>query len=140
MARGRKTGWSTAAQEIVDRLFVYGTLRSGETARSMIAEHISGSVPGTAYGSIYAFEEGYAGFIAGGDNLVVGEIVTLADLAAAFPLLDAYEGQDYQRVLIKANTSDGEEIWTWVYTLVDPTLAEQAQHIPSGDWANPDAA
>lgn len=134
----RRPGWSTAAQEIVDRLFVYGTLRSGQHARSLIAQHVAGSEPATMKGRIYALPEGYPGFVApsgdDADEIVHGELVTLTDLAAAFALLDAYEGADFSRVLRQADCA-GVNRWTWVYELTQPSLADTGVLIPSGDWS-----
>src|SRR5262245_20653785 len=53
--RGRRTaGWSASRQAIVDRLFVYGSLRTGQAARSLIANHVIGSQPATVMGLLYA--------------------------------------------------------------------------------------
>lgn len=133
----RKPGWSTAAQEIVHRLFVYGTLRSGQHARSLVADHVAASQPATMPGAIYAFPEGYPGFVAhaGDGDRVVGELLELRDLTAAFLLLDAYEGDDFQRILAKARTADGDDVWCWVYALTDPEHAARGQRIASGDWS-----
>jgi gamma-glutamylcyclotransferase (GGCT)/AIG2-like uncharacterized protein YtfP len=132
--RGRRPGWATAANEIVDRIFVYGTLRAGQPARSMMAEHVVSSEPATLPGAIYAFPDGYPGYTPSTDGTVVGELVTLRDLTAAFLLLDAYEGDDYDRVLSKATTEGGDQVWCWVYQLKDPALTARGAPIPSGDW------
>lgn len=133
---GRKPGWSTDAQEIVDRVFVYGTLRAGQAPRSMIENHVYDARPATMAGRIVAFpDEGYPGFVADDDAVVLGEVVFLHDLAAAFALLDAYEGEDFRRTLRKATLDNGTEVWCWVYVLADPTLAAAGQPIPSGDWS-----
>jgi gamma-glutamylcyclotransferase (GGCT)/AIG2-like uncharacterized protein YtfP len=131
---GRKTGWSTAAQEVVDRVFAYGTLRQGQPPRSLIADHVARAAPATLAGRIHAFDAGYPGLVAGGDDRVVGEVVWLTDLAAAFALLDAYEGDDFERVLHRARLDSGEEIWAWCYVLVDPTMAAAGALIADGDW------
>lgn len=135
----RRPGWSTAAQEIVDRLFVYGTLRQGQHARSLIAQHVAGSEPATMKGRIYAMPEGYPGFVAPSSNddhaLVHGELVTLTDLAAAFALIDAYEGAYFSRVLRQADGADASR-WTWVYELTPPSLADAGVLIASGDWSD----
>ncbi|HUH05303.1 MAG TPA: gamma-glutamylcyclotransferase family protein [Kofleriaceae bacterium] len=137
----RRPGWSTAAQEIVDRLFVYGTLRQGQQARALIAQHVAGSEPATMRGRIYAMPEGYPGFVApadGADDAVVhGELVTLTDLAAAFALLDAYEGNNFSRVLRQAEAA-GANRWTWVYELTPPSLADAGVWIASGTWSDSD--
>jgi len=132
--RGRKPGWSTDAHDIVDRLFAYGELRSGQQARSMIEDHVASWQPATMQGSIYVLSDGYPALVPGSDDLVTGEVVTLKDLAAVFALLDAFEGESYTRIMQKARLADGSESWTWVYALADPAQAEHAEHVVSGDW------
>ena len=131
---GRRPGWSTDAQQVVDRLFLYGTMRAGQTARSMIAEHVAAAEPATMRGRLWAFADGYPGFLPEGDGTVIGELITLRDLTAAFPLLDAYEGTEFARTLERARTADGREQWAWVYEIRDPAMGSQGEPIDSGDW------
>jgi gamma-glutamylcyclotransferase (GGCT)/AIG2-like uncharacterized protein YtfP len=120
---------------VVNRLFVYGTLRSGQAARSLIANHVLAAVPATARGRMFALPDGYPGFLPGTDGRVVGEMMTLSDLAAAFALLDAYEGEDFMRSLQEVELGDGTTVWAWCYVLRTPALAEEGEPIPGGDWA-----
>lgn len=122
-------------QAVVNRLFVYGTLRSGQAARSLIANHVLAAVPATARGRMFALPDGYPGFLPGSDGRVVGEMMTLSDLAAAFALLDAYEGEDFMRSLQEVELGDGTTLWAWCYVLRSPALAEEGEPIPGGDWA-----
>lgn len=127
---------TTGSHEILDRLFVYGTLRQGQTARSLVANQVTRTAKASTTGSIYAFPMGHPGFVEGdGTGTVVGEVVWLSDLAATFGLLDAYEGQDFARVIRKVTLDEtNEEIWAWVYTLADPTTAQFGTLIADGDW------
>lgn len=129
----RKPGFSSAVQDVVDRLFVYGTLRSGEPARSLIADHVVRFEPATSTGTLYGFDE-YPGLIDEGDASVIGELVWLSDLPAAFALLDAYEGADFIRILKKIQRAGHEDEWAWCYILADRRTAEAGAVIPSGDW------
>jgi gamma-glutamylcyclotransferase (GGCT)/AIG2-like uncharacterized protein YtfP len=129
----RSAGYSSAIHEVVDRLFVYGTLRTGQTARSLIADHVARAVPATTTGTLIAFPE-YPGLVDAGSDTIVGELVWLRDLAAAFALLDAYEGEDFLRILKKVRLESGEDEWGWCYVLADPRLAEAGTTVPSGDW------
>lgn len=116
-------------------MFVYGTLRAGQAARSLIADQVQDARPATIRGRIVAFAaEGYPGFVAEGDGLVQGEVVFLRDLAAAFALLDAYEGEEFRRTLRAAVLDDGTEVWCWIYVLSNPDAAAAGEPIPSGDW------
>ena len=119
----------------MDRLFVYSTLRKGQTARSLIANHIARCVPASTVGAIYAFPMGYAGFVDADDPCrVIGEVLWLTDLAATFGLLDAYEGDEFARVLKQALLDTGEAVWTWIYVLADPDTAQHGTRIDHGDW------
>ena len=122
-------------QAVVNRLFVYGTLRSGQAARSLIADSVLAAVPATARGRMFALPDGYPGFLPGTDGRVVGEMMTLSDLAAAFALLVAYEGEDFTRSLQEVELGDGTTVWAWCYVLRSPALAEEGEPIPGGDWA-----
>jgi len=136
VGKGRRApGWSTGQQEIINRLFVYGTLRTGQPARSLIANHVISSRPARVTGRMYAMPDGYPGFVPGPDGIVVGEVVTISELAAAFALLDAYEGDDFLRSLQKVDLLDGSHAWTWCYLLRRPHDLVGADPIHSGDWA-----
>jgi len=124
---------TTGSHDVLDRLFVYGTLRRGQTARSLIANSITRCMRASAIGRIYAFPMGYPGYNEGA-GIVVGELLWLTDLAATFGLLDAYEGEDFARILKQVTTETGEELWTWIYTLADPEAIKLGTWIEDGDW------
>jgi gamma-glutamylcyclotransferase (GGCT)/AIG2-like uncharacterized protein YtfP len=126
---------TTGSHEVLDRLFVYGTMRQGQTARSLLANSITRCIPAHTSGKIYAFPMGYPGYTEGdGSGKVVGEIVWLTELAATFGLIDAYEGEDFARVIKQVTTESGELVWTWIYTLSDPTAIKHGTLIDDGDW------
>lgn len=127
----RATG-STAA---LDRLFVYATLRQGQTARSLIANQIARCATASLSGAIYAFPTGYAGFIESGQRRVIGEVLWLTDLAATIGLLDAYEGDDFARVIKQVELDTGESVWAWIYVLADPDMAQHGALLEHSDWA-----
>jgi gamma-glutamylcyclotransferase (GGCT)/AIG2-like uncharacterized protein YtfP len=124
---------TTGSHEILDRLFVYGTLRTGQTARSLMANSVRRSEPAKARGQLYAFPMGHPGFVEG-EGEVTGEMCWLGDLAATFALLDAYEGVDFTRVIRKVRLNSGAELWAWVYVLTDSTAVRLGEHITDGDW------
>ena len=127
---------TTGSHEILDRLFVYGTLRQGQTARSLVANQIKKCEKAWTAGSIYAFPMGHPGFVEGdGSGRVEGEVIWLTELAATFGLLDAYEGQDFVRVIRQVHLEEsGEQVWAWVYTLADPSNVKFGTLIQHGDW------
>lgn len=128
MAERRPTG-----TQVLDRLFVYGTMRQGQTARSLIANQIARSAMATTRGTIFAFPLGYPGFVEG-DGSVCGEVIWLTELAATFALLDAYEGADFTRVVRPVELANGEVMTAWLYALADPAAARHGVQIPHGDW------
>lgn len=138
--RRRQTGTfeaekTTGSHDVLDRLFVYGTMRQGQTARSLIANQIQRCVPAHTTGCIYAFPMGYPGYTEGDSKTrVVGEVLWLTELAATFGLLDAYEGRDFARVLRQVTLATGELIWTWIYALADPQAIQLGTLVPDGDW------
>ncbi len=142
MTRKSRTGSfeverTTGTHEVLDRLFVYGTMRQGQTARSLLANNIVRSVPAWTSGRIYAFPMGYPGFSdaeLAGESRILGEVVWLSDLAATFGLLDAYEGEDFARVLKEVTTADGHTLWTWIYALSNPGAVRHGTLIEDGDW------
>jgi gamma-glutamylcyclotransferase (GGCT)/AIG2-like uncharacterized protein YtfP len=120
---------------VVDLLFVYGTLRSGQAARSLVANYVAESQPARAAGRIFAMNDGYPALLPGPLGTVVGELCQLRELIAAFALLDAYEGEDFSRILLEVQDGEGKPIWAWAYVLADPTQADEGELIESGDWA-----
>ena len=126
----------TGSNEVIDRLFVYATLRQGQTARSLIANQITRSAQAWTTGAIYVFPMGYAGFVEADEpHRVVGEVLWLTELPATFGLLDAYEGHDFARVIKQVTLESGEPVWCWLYVLADPDAAQHGRRIEHGDWA-----
>jgi gamma-glutamylcyclotransferase (GGCT)/AIG2-like uncharacterized protein YtfP len=125
---------TTGSHEVLDRLFVYGTMRQGQTARSLIANQITAAVPATTTGKIFAFPMGYPGYVEEGSGVVRGEVLWLIELAATFGLLDAYEGQDFARMIHQVTLESGEQVWAWIYVLSDPGAVKLGTHIEDGDW------
>jgi gamma-glutamylcyclotransferase (GGCT)/AIG2-like uncharacterized protein YtfP len=124
----------TLPATVVDRMFVYGSLRTGQSARDVIAPFVVGSEAATVRGSLYAFPSGYPGVVPDDGGAVVGEVLRLRELAAAFPLLDAFEGEDFIRVMVEATTATGPQ-WVWLYALTSPELAHHGVRIEHGDWS-----
>jgi gamma-glutamylcyclotransferase (GGCT)/AIG2-like uncharacterized protein YtfP len=125
---------TTGSHEVLDRLFVYGTLRNGQTARSLVANQITHALPARTQGTIYAFPMGYPGFVEEGTGMVHGEVLWLTELAATFGLLDAYEGEDFARMIRQVTLADGEVVWAWIYVLSDPGAVKLGTRIEDGDW------
>jgi len=131
---------TTGSSDALDRLFVYATLRQGQTARSLIAHQIAKAVPATTSGTIYAFPMGYGGFLEAAEPRgcdaprVIGELVWLNELPATLGLLDAYEGPEFARVIRQVQLETGESLWSWIYVLADPDAIKHGTPIEHGDW------
>jgi gamma-glutamylcyclotransferase (GGCT)/AIG2-like uncharacterized protein YtfP len=126
---------TTGSNEVLDRLFVYSTLRTGQTARALITNQVARCVPASMPGEIYAFPTGSAGLLeAQLPCRVIGEVLWLTDLPATFGLLDAYEGDDFARVIKQVDLESGEALWAWVYVMADPDMARHGTRIEHGDW------
>jgi gamma-glutamylcyclotransferase (GGCT)/AIG2-like uncharacterized protein YtfP len=137
--RRRSTGTfeverTTGSHEVLDRLFVYGTMRQGQTARSLIANQITKWEKAYVDGAIYAFPMGYPGFVEADGSRVIGEVLWLTELAATFGLLDAYEGQDFARIVRVTRLESGDQLWAWIYVLSDPSAIQLGALIKDGDW------
>lgn len=133
----------TGSNEVIDRLFVYATLRQGQTAHSLIAAQITRCEPASTTGAIYVFPMGYAGFIEAPEKApeqspeplrVVGEVLWLTELPATFGLLDAYEGPEFARVIKQVTLASGEAVWAWIYVLSDPDAVNHGRLLEGGDW------
>jgi gamma-glutamylcyclotransferase (GGCT)/AIG2-like uncharacterized protein YtfP len=96
-----------------DRLFVYGTLRPGDSAWPLLAGHTFGR-PSRAVltGALYDTGRGYPAF-RGGDGLVPGWSVRLRSPAVALAELDLYEGLGYRRVRM---VDSAGLCWTYVWS------------------------
>jgi gamma-glutamylcyclotransferase (GGCT)/AIG2-like uncharacterized protein YtfP len=119
----------------MNHLFVYGTLRSD--AASPWSQFLFGASTlvgfARARGVLYQLD-GYPGMkaVAGSDSWVTGEVYRLEDPSISLPVLDAYEGDEFERKPIGAQLQDGSEIEAWAYFYI-PDASEQAR-IDSGDY------
>ena len=78
---------------------------------------------------------GYAGFVEADEPMrVVGELLWLTELPATFGLLDAYEGEDFARVIKQVRLETGDVVWSWIYVLADPDAIQHGTLIDHGDW------
>jgi gamma-glutamylcyclotransferase (GGCT)/AIG2-like uncharacterized protein YtfP len=104
----------------IPRLFVYGSLKPGH-ANAHLLERIGGTwqsatVVGTLSMVGWAAGEGYPALTldASGER-VSGFVFSSENLPAHWPALDAFEGEDYARVLATATLADGRRVDAYVY-------------------------
>ena len=116
-------------------LFVYGTLMAGEPAHPMFAAAVERSAPARLPGALLHDLGAYPAAVPG-EGDVYGEIHWLAEPAfdAILARLDAYEGEEYRRV-IRPIWPDGAAapVDAWVY-LADPVAMAVYPIIADGRW------
>jgi gamma-glutamylcyclotransferase (GGCT)/AIG2-like uncharacterized protein YtfP len=117
-----------------DRLFVYGTLMSGERAFALFAAASLRSVAARLHNARLHNVDGYPIAVLG-KGTVSGEVHWLdpAQLPSLLQQLDHYEGDEYVRTICSVHLATGEQCEAWVY-LGDPTAAERLPLIRGGDW------
>ena len=103
----------------------------------MLQPHAVSTQAATIPGRLVLLPEGYPALLdpkthEPGGHKVVGELIELRDLAGALALMDAYEGEDYERVLLQVVVEGGEQRWAWCYQL--SAVHKAGEPIPGGDW------
>lgn len=110
-----------------NKVFVYGTLRAGESNFRLIKEHVLSVTPAYIYGKMYDVGDYPAAVIdPHSSNMIYGEIIELDNPAIAFKKMDMLEeyyhpldpSNDYERVETDVYLPDGSQIrcHTYVYT------------------------
>jgi gamma-glutamylcyclotransferase (GGCT)/AIG2-like uncharacterized protein YtfP len=101
-------------------LFLYGTLRKGESAEDVIAADVARRAPARARGRLLDLKAPYPGAVFGPDEgWLDGEIVWLrpATFAAALDRVDQYENVPFlfRRIAVMVET-DGQTVEAWAFT------------------------
>ena len=111
----------------MDLLFVYGTLRSefDNPYAAMLREQAELVGPAMTTGSIFRIAH-YPGYRPEPRGEVYGEVYRLRDAEATLRVLDEYEGDEYERVLIDVG-------WVYQYRTQPP----ESTRIQSGDFCKP---
>jgi gamma-glutamylcyclotransferase (GGCT)/AIG2-like uncharacterized protein YtfP len=116
-------------------LFVYGTLRSQvSNEMSRFLQSHAQAVGGAKTPGILFQLDGFPGMVASvdGSDRVVGEVYRMDDPAATLALLDAYEGDQFERQLVTVTIDDGRTFDAWVYVYKLDTSGKP--RITSGDY------
>ena len=115
-------------------IFVYGTLKSGESRSGMLRG--LGRQEARVRGRIYHLPAGYPAIRLGGPDDVIGELVDPPD-PRLLTLLDGYEGVSeglYQRVVVQCILGlTTVPAWAWV---MDDPVARGGRHLPGGVWTS----
>lgn len=112
------------------RVFVYGTLRRGGS-NAWRMEGATFMDAATTRGHLYRVDW-YPGAIF--DETAASTILGELYIIPPEPLrqLDAFEGQEYERIKIMVTTSSQQTYEAWAWQYLPPT--EHLSKIPSGDW------
>ena len=116
-------------------LFVYGTLMTGEPAHRMLAAVVVRSVAARLPGAVLHDLGAYPAAVAGAGD-VHGEVHWLdrEHFAAVVARLDAYEGDEYRRVICPVWPDDAAAtVDAWVY-LAAPERMAGYPLIADGRW------
>ena len=118
-------------------LFVYGTLRPGGRAFDSIVEPMAVSVrDAVLHGhALFGRDLPYPFVTPEPGARVVGALVELSPgrLEQALGALDAYEGDEYRRLVVDVGDHD-DTVRAHVYVAAPHVELDQASRIPSGDW------
>lgn len=104
------------------RLFVYGSLAPGKENHHLL-ENIPGTwesatLTGELLDKGWGAELGCPGLVLSDQGQQIqGHIFTSNHLSDHWPVLDAFEGDDYQRTLTIAQIDNGTQVSVYVYTL-----------------------
>ncbi len=114
-------------------LFVYGTLRRGE--RADVSKKCAATYVGVARarGKMFRVED-HPGMVESDDesDKVIGEVYRLEDALRAWPVLDEYEGDEFERSVTSVRMADGQILQAWAYFYRGDT--SQKDRISSGDY------
>lgn len=152
---------SPNSQPLLDQVFVYGTLMSGESRHRQLCPFIEKiSSPATISGRLYDLGD-YPALVRGQElkdenvvlstppsssiiqsDLVVGELIQIKNVELALVRLDAIEGYHFaneqslyvrRKVLVTGPLEGGDKIVAWTY-FYNHTIERQIPRIVSGDW------
>jgi gamma-glutamylcyclotransferase (GGCT)/AIG2-like uncharacterized protein YtfP len=106
------------------RLFVYGTLRPGEPNHHLLDGVAGRWSAASVRGRIHALV-GYPALILDPEaERIDGHLLESDDLERHWQRLDAFEGDEYRRVLARVELPDGRQVEAFVYVLRLPSTPE----------------
>ncbi len=120
---------------MLDRLFVYGSLRRAATGiHPLLAPDCRFVSMATCRGVMYDLGP-YPAVVPSlrAEDVVVGELYRLDDPQRALRRLDAYEGVRYRRDRRNVTTEHGARTDAWIYLYVGSL--EDGTRVPSGDYS-----
>ena len=106
----------------MERLFVYGTLQPGAPNEHVLANVQGTWMPATVAGRLieggWGAKVGYAGLVLDASaDPVPGQVLTSEHLEPLWSRLDAFEGDEYERVLASITLANETLVQAYVYCL-----------------------
>ena len=96
-------------------LFAYGLLQPGQESWRLVGPHAVGPPrPATVPGAVLDTGRGWPAWLPDEPGHTPGKIVPLRDPEALLPVLDTYEGPDYQRIRVTV-PADGTVCWAYAW-------------------------
>ena len=116
---------------MTDHCFTYGSLMCEDIMGAVCATAPLTPVPARLEGFRRAPVLGveYPGMVPAAGQAVEG-VVYLGLPASAWPRLDAFEGDEYQRSEVEVELADGRRLMAWAYVF----KPEHAARLGEGDW------
>ena len=114
-------------------LAVYGTLQQHGTAWPRLRPLVTGEPESiTLPGTLYDTGRGYPALLLDGGPGVPAQLFALRDPATALPVIDDYEGPEYERAVLHLSAATCSPTRFWVYTWIASTAG--LSRLPSG-WS-----
>lgn len=116
---GARLGGYARGMAVDTRFAVYGTLAPGRPNHHQLAgidgRWCDGTVRGRLVAKGWGAQQGYPALILdpAGDPIAV-QLFTAPDLPAHWPRLDAFEGEEYRRVVAEVTVGDAV-VGAWIY-------------------------
>ncbi|MCE7791992.1 gamma-glutamylcyclotransferase [Salipaludibacillus sp. CUR1] len=119
-------------------VFVYGTLRQGESNHYLLKNSRRVYQQARIRGSLYDTGKGYPAFVLEGHDYVYGEIYEITkETLAALDVLEGFrQGKElnlYDRAEMEVET-EGSPVKTWVYILNESHKETLKERVPFQDW------
>lgn len=117
-------------------LFVYGTLRRGAPMHGLLEDGARRVAEARVDGRLYDMGA-YPAFVPGGwvrgRGTVCGELYEIpGDPTPVLDALDRYEGEQFERVVLDVETTDGRSVEAFVFRFLGDV--SRARPIDSGDY------
>lgn len=106
----------------MERLFIYGSLQPGGPNEHELADVEGSWEPASHTGRLveagWGASMGFPGLVLDEDgDKIPGHVLSSTDLCDVWPRLDAFEGEEYERITAVVTLESGERVRASVYAL-----------------------